>query len=143
LRGEYAWITGKLALAMAEKTPCGGRAPLLRRALQGARYLRSLDQHTAISMGKLLAAAACWLSPHGDRNQVATTLEHAIETLDAVGATSLAATGSWWLAEVVGGSRASEVRARSERWLVEQGVREPSRFFFTMLPGFRAGPAAA
>jgi hypothetical protein len=43
---------------------------------------------------------------------------------------------------MIGGSRGHELRARSERWIVEQGVKEPSRFFAAMLPGFRAYPRA-
>jgi hypothetical protein len=145
VRGEYAWLTGRLALAKAERAAPAERRSLLRGARQGARYLGKLDQQTAVGMSELLAAGAAWLLATSDaeRATVVATLGRAVETLDAAGATSLVATGRYWLGAVVGGERGEEQRARALRWMDEEGVREPARFAFAMLPGFQGGGAAA
>jgi serine/threonine protein kinase len=140
VRGEYAWLTGRLALAMAERKPPAERGPLLRTAMRGARYLLKLDQQTAISMGALLAAGVRLLSPQSDRKQVALEIERVLENVDAAGARSLAVAGRYWLADIVGGERGAELRAAAERWMTEQGVLNPERLAYTILPGFRASP---
>ena len=140
LRADYTWLTGRLALAMAERTTPAGRAPLLRKAMRCARYLLKFDQQTAVAMGAMLATGVRWLSPGADRETIATALEQAVESLEATGAKSLAEAGRYWLGEIVGGMRGSELRARAERWLVEQGVQDPARMAYNILPGFRTSP---
>lgn len=136
VRGEYAWITGRLSLALAERRPPGERAPLLRKAMRGARYLRTLGQQTAVAMGDLLEAGACRLGHKGARSSAAELLAHAVEAFDATGAQSLAAVGRWWLGALLGGASGEELRISAGRWMIEQGIREPARFAFSMLPGF-------
>jgi hypothetical protein len=138
--GEFAWMTGRLALAMAERTDQAGRPPLLRRAMQGARYLLKFDQQTTIAMGELLSAGVRWLSPGANREEIATALGQVVETVEATGAKSLAEAGRFWLGEILGGARGGELRARSERWLAGQGVQDPARMAYSILPGFRAIP---
>lgn len=77
------------------------------------------------------------------REDIATFLEHAVESLDATGAKSLAECGRFWLGEIVGGARGGELRARALRWLVEQGVQDPARMAYSILPGFRTRPLPA
>ena len=140
LRADYCWLTGRLALAMAERTAQAGRPPLLRKAMQCARYLQKFDQQTAVAMGAMLATGVSRLSPGAAREEIATALEHAVESLEATGAKSLAECGRFWLGEIVGGARGGELRARALRWLVEQGVQDPARMAYSILPGFRTRP---
>jgi serine/threonine protein kinase len=143
LRADHTWLTGRLALAMAERTAPAGRPPLLRKARRCARYLLKFDQQTAVAMGAMLAAGARWLSPGADREAIATALAQAVESLEATGARSLAESGRYWLGGIVGGARGGDLRARAERWLVEQGVQDPARMAYSILPGFRASPGLA
>lgn len=140
VRGEYAWLTGRLALAMAERVPPAERGPLLRTAMRGSRALLALDQQTGIGMGALLAAGVRRLSPQADRSTVATDIERVLDTLDAAGVRSLAVAGRYWLGGIVGGTRGAELRRSAERWLTEQGVLNPERMAYTILPGFRVNP---
>jgi len=142
MRADYTWLTSRLALAMAERTAPAERAPLLRTAMRGARYLLKFDQQTAVAMGALLAVGVRRLSPGADCKAIATALERAVETVEATGAKSLAECARFWLGEIVGGARGGELRARAERWLVEQGVQDPVRLAYSVLPGFRASPRA-
>jgi hypothetical protein len=143
MRADYTWLTSRLALAMAERTAPAERAPLLRTAMRGARYLLKFDQQTAVAMGALLAAGVRRLSPGADSEETATAIEHAVETVEATGAKSLAECARFWLGQLIGGARGGELRARAERWLVEQGVQDPARLAYSVLPGFRANPRAA
>jgi len=140
LRADYTWLTGRLAVAMAERTAPAGRAALLRKAMRCARYLLKFDQQTAVAMGSMLATGVRWLAPGVEREATATALEQAVESLEATGAKSLAEAGRYWLGGIVGGVRGGELRARAEQWLVEQGVQDPARMAYNILPGFRSVP---
>ncbi|HEX7501202.1 MAG TPA: hypothetical protein VF524_13000 [Polyangia bacterium] len=140
IRADYSWLTGRLALAMAERTAQADRPALLRKAMRCAHYLLKFDQQTAVAMGSMLVTGVRRLSPGADREAIATALEQAVESLDATGAKSLAESGRFWLGEIVGGARGDELRARALRWLEGEGVQDPPRMTYSILPGFRASP---
>ena len=137
IRADYCWLTGRLALAMAERTEPAGRPVLLRKAMRCARYLLKVDQQTAMALGAFLAAGMRRLSPGVDGAEIVSALEHAIETVEATGAKSLAECARYWLGGIVGGARGGELRARAQKWLVEQGVQDPACLAYSVLPGFR------
>ena len=137
IRADYSWLAGRLALAVAERTAPAGRPALLRKVMGCARYLLKVDQQTAMALGAFLAAGARRLSPGPDRAEITEELEHAIETVEATGAKSLAECARFWLGGIVGGERGRDLRARAEKWLVEQGVEEPARLAYSVLPGFQ------
>jgi eukaryotic-like serine/threonine-protein kinase len=138
VRVEHAWVSGRVALAMAERAAPANRAPLLRRVMGSVRFLRRSDHQTGVAMGAVLEAGVRWRAPGANRADTATALEYAVTTAEAAGAALLAEAGRRWLGELVGGQRGDELRERSQRWMREQGVQEPERLAFMIAPGFRA-----
>jgi hypothetical protein len=49
----------------------------------------------------------------------------------------VAESGRRWLGELIGGRRGEELRARSNGWMANQGVRNPARIAHLYAPGFR------
>jgi hypothetical protein len=137
IRVEHAWVSGRVALAMAERASPAERASLLRRVLASVRFLRKADHQTGVAMGVALEAAAGWLSPRADRDETSRALARAVEIAEAAGAVLLAEAGRYWLGELVGDARGTELRARAEAWMTEQGVKDPARLAFMIVPGFR------
>jgi ATP/maltotriose-dependent transcriptional regulator MalT len=139
LRIENAWISGRVALAVAESKPMQERAPLLRMARQHAALLRKCEHQVGVAMGAALEAGATWLTPGVDRTQALGALDRAVATAETSGFTLLAEAGRWFLGERLGGRRGEEMRMRSHRWLADQGVQNPARLAHMIAPGFR-GP---
>ncbi len=139
LRIENAWICGRVALAMAEKTEPAARVPFLRRVQQSGRVLRKSEHQTGVAMGATLHAGLRCLLPSADRHATVVALERAVATAEAAGAVLLAESGRRWLGELVGGRRGEELRARSNGWMAEQGIQNPARIAHLIAPGFRSG----
>ncbi len=137
IRIEFAWISGRVALALAEKASDDERASLLRQARQRARLLRKSEHQTGVAMGAAIDAGVRWLQPGADRNDGLVALDRAVATAEAAGAMLLAESGRRWLGEIVGGRRGEELRARSNGWMADQGVRNPARLAHLVAPGFR------
>jgi hypothetical protein len=137
IRIEHAWISGRVALALAEKVGDGERAPLLRQARQSARLLHKSEHQTGVAMGAAIEAGARWLSPGADREVGIVALDRAVATAEAAGAVLVAESGRRWLGELIGGRRGEELRARSNGWMANQGVRNPARIAHLYAPGFR------
>jgi tRNA A-37 threonylcarbamoyl transferase component Bud32 len=135
IRIEHAWISGRVALAVAETLPAEERAPHLRRAGQHARALARAEHQTGVAMGALLEAGICWLEPSPARALVA--LERAVATAEAAGAVLLAESGRRWLGELRGGPEGEELRESSRRWMTKQGVLDPDRIAHLIAPGFQ------
>ena len=138
LRIEYAWIRGRVALALAEKMGDGERMPFLREAHQCARRLRKSEHQTGVAVGAALEAGVRSLSPGAKREDGIVALDRAVATAEAAGALLVAESGRRWLGELVGGRRGEELRARSNGWMANQGVRNPARIAHLYAPGFRA-----
>jgi hypothetical protein len=137
VRIEHAWISGRAALALAETVGDDERPPLLRQAQQSARRLRKSEHQTGVAMGAAIDAGVRWLSPGADREAGIVALERAVATAEAAGAVLLAESGRRWLGEIMGGRRGEELRARSNGWMANQGVRNPARIAHLYAPGFR------
>jgi tRNA A-37 threonylcarbamoyl transferase component Bud32 len=135
IRIEHAWISGRVALAVAETLPPEERAPYLRRASQHARALARAEHQTGVAMGALLEAGICWLEPSPARALVA--LERAVATAEAAGAVLLAESGRRWLGDQRGGPEGEELRESSRRWMTKQGVMDPDRIAHLIAPGFQ------
>jgi eukaryotic-like serine/threonine-protein kinase len=140
IRIENASISGRVALAVAEKLPPGEREPYLRRVQQSVKVLRKCEHQTGVAMGATLEAGRRLLTPSLERNQGVMALERAVATAEAAGATLLAESGRRWLGELAGGRRGEEMRARSNGWMAEQGVQNPARVAHLIAPGFRRSP---
>ena len=138
IRIEYAWICGRVALAMAETVAESERPPFLRQARQQVRLLRKGEHQTGVAMGAAIDAGVRWLSPGADRGLGLVALDRAVATAEAAGAILLAEAGRRWLGEVIGGRRGDELRARSNGWMAEQGIQNPARLAHLVAPGFRA-----
>jgi hypothetical protein len=139
VRIEHAWISGRVALALAEKVGDDARPPLLGQARRSARLLRKSEHQTGVAMGAAIEAGARWLSPGVDRESGIVALDRAVATAEAAGAVLVAESGRRWLGEIIGGRRGEELRARSNGWMANQGVRNPARIAHLYAPGFR-GP---
>jgi hypothetical protein len=135
---EHAAISGRVALAMAERAPEEQRGPWLRRARKSVQHLRAIKHPTATAMMAPIEAGVHWLSPGADRGRSPVSLERAIATAEAVGMHLLAESGRRWLGELLGGRRGEELLARSNGWMAEQGVQDPARLAHLITPGFRA-----
>jgi hypothetical protein len=142
IRIENAWISGRVALALAETKPEKQRAPLLRLARKHAALLRKCEHQVGVAMSAALDAGAIWLTADMDRVQALGALDRAVATAETSGFMLLAEAGRWFLGERVGGRRGEEMRMRSHRWLAEQGVQNPARLVHMIAPGFRTPPAA-
>lgn len=140
IRIEYASIKGRVALALAECLSERDRAPYLALARQSARRLAKSEHQTGMALGAVLDAGACWLAPGARREDGMRALEHAVAVAESAGAKLVAASGRRWLGEIAGGRRGEELRARSNGWMAEQGIEQPSRIAHIIAPGFR-GPA--
>jgi hypothetical protein len=136
VRIEHAWISGRAALALAEKVGASERKKLLRAARKCARRLRKAEHQTGMAMGAAIEAGVRWLSPGSDRNDGLFALDRAVATAEAAGALLLAESGRRWLGELTGGRRGEELRARSNGWMANQGVRNPARIAHLFAPGF-------
>jgi hypothetical protein len=141
LHVEYAWICGRVSVAMAESMPEDKRAPILRQARESVQFLRKGEHQTGVAMGAAIDAAIRWLSPGADRHAALVALERAVATADAAGATLLAEAGRRWLGQWTEGHHDKERCARSNAWMLEQGVRNPARLAHLVVPGFRGQPA--
>jgi hypothetical protein len=137
IRIEHAWISGRVALALAEKVSEDKRPPLLRKARQSARLLRKSEHQTGVAMGAAIHAGVRWLAPAADRNDGLVALDRAVATAEAAGAILLAESGRRWLGTIIGGRRGEELRARSNGWMAAQGVQNPARLAHLVAPGFR------
>ena len=135
IRIEHAWISGRVALAMAETLPEPERVPHLHRARQHAHQLARAEHQTGVAMGALLEAGICWLEPSPGRALIA--LERAVATAEAAGAVLLAESGRRWLGELRGGPEGEELRESSRRWMTRQGVLDPDRIAHLIAPGFQ------
>jgi len=137
LRIENASICGRVALAMAEKVGVDERRKFLRRVQQSVRVLRKSEHQTGVAIGATLQAGLRWLSPGSGSGQAVLALESAVATAEAAGAILVAESGRRWLGELLGGRRGEEMRARSNGWMVEQGIQNPARLAHLIAPGFR------
>ena len=138
IRIEHLWLTGRVALALAETRPARERGRLLRLARKNARLLEKSDHQTTKAMGRLLAAGAAWLGPASERARAVSILERAVATAESSGALLMAESGRRWLGRILGTAAGSELHGRAERWLIEQGVRNPERLSALVVPGFRS-----
>jgi hypothetical protein len=138
VRIEHAWISGRAALAMAEQVGPGARKPFLLAAHKCARRLRKAEHQTGVAMGAAIEAGVRLLSPGAERSDGLFALDRAVATAEAAGALLLAESGRRWLGELTGGRRGEELRARSNGWMANQGVRNPARIARLFAPGFRA-----
>jgi hypothetical protein len=137
IRIEHAWISGRVALALAEKVSDNQRPPLLRKARQSAQLLRTSEHQTGVAMGAAIHAGVRWLAPGADHNDGLIALDRAVATAEAAGAILLAESGRRWLGTIIGGRRGEELRARSNGWMAAQGVQNPARLAHLVVPGFR------
>ena len=137
LRVEHAWICGRVAVAMAESVPENQRLPILRQARASVQFLSKGEHQTGVAMGAAIDAGIRWLLPGADRDEATVALERAVATAEAAGAVLLAEAGRRWLGEIIGGRRGEELLARSNGWMAEQGVRNPARLAYLVMPGFR------
>jgi hypothetical protein len=139
IRIEHAWISGRVALAMAERLPVGERAPHLRQTRRHARKLARAEHQTGVAMGALLEAGICWLEPSPARAAAVVALERAVATAEAAGALLLAESGRRWLGDLRGDPEGAELRDRSRRWMIGQGVQDPDRIAHLIAPGLEHG----
>ena len=136
IRIEHDWISGRVALAVAERLPVEERAPHLRRARRHARSLARAVHQTGVAMGALLEAGSCWLEPSPSRALAVVALERAVATAEAAGAPLLAEAGRRWLGELHGNPAGENLRESSQRWMTDRGVKDPDRFAHLIAPGF-------
>jgi hypothetical protein len=140
---EHAWIRGRVVVGMAESLPPRARPAILREARASVRFLRKGEHQTGVAMGATIEAGVHWLTPGADRRVAAAALERAVATAEAAGSPLLAEAARWWLGEITGGRRGEELLARANGWMAEQGVKNPARLAYLIVPGFQSRPAEA
>ncbi len=138
IRLEHAWVSARVALAVASRLPEGRRAPYLDHARRNIQFLRNSDHDTGLAMGMTAEAGVDWLSPGADRTKALADLGKAIVLAEKAGAGLLAESARRWLGEHTGGERGEELRARSDSWMADQGVKNPIRLAEMVAPGFLA-----
>jgi eukaryotic-like serine/threonine-protein kinase len=136
IRLEHAWVSARVALAVAARLPESQRPPYLDRARKSIRFLRKSDHDTGVAMGMAIEAGADWLSAGADKAQVLANLERTIALAETSGAMLLAESGRRWLGEQTVGDRGDDLRAKSDAWMVDQGVKNPARLAEMVVPGF-------
>jgi hypothetical protein len=136
IRIEHAWISGRVALAMAEPLPVQERAPHLRQARRHARVLARAEHQTGVAMGALLEAGICRLEPSPSLAATVVALERAVATAEAAGALLLAESGRRWLGELYDNPEGTRLQDISRRWMTKQGVQDPDRIAHLIAPGF-------
>jgi eukaryotic-like serine/threonine-protein kinase len=137
LRMDYYWLSGRVALAVAESSHGGKRLNYLKHARSYARALCKGATQTDIAMGTVLKAAVVGLMPGADRNEVLALLERAVAMAETTGGMLLAVSARRCLGELMGGRRGEEMRALSNGWMADQGVLNPARLSHLIAPGFR------
>ena len=141
IRLEHAWLCARVALAMAERAEPSKRSRFLHQARRNMRSLFRSDHQTGVAMAAMIEAGVLWLSPGADSVAAAVKLDHAVSLAEASGAHLLAESGRRWLGEAVGGERGADLVNRSDAWMAEQGVQNPARLAYVIVPGFQAGKA--
>lgn len=139
IRLEHGWLYARIALAMAEMAPLSERPRFLHQARKSVRFLQKADHQTGVAMEAAIEAGVCWLTPGKTREQGISALDRAVATAEAAGANLLAESGRRWLGEMIGNARGETMRARSNQWMVEQGVKNPAKLAYMIVPGFQ-GP---
>jgi hypothetical protein len=138
IRLEHSWVSARVALAVASRMPEGRRAPYLDHARRNIHFLRNSDHDTGLAMGMVAEAGVDWLSPGGDRTKALAGLGKVVELAEKAGAMLLAESARRWLGEHTAGERGEDLRAKSEAWMADQGVKNPIRLAEMVVAGFLA-----
>jgi hypothetical protein len=138
IRLEHSWVSARVALAVASRLPEARRAPYLDHARRNIHFLRNSDHDTGVAMGMTAEAGVEWLSSGGDRAKALAALGKVIGLAEKAGAMLLAESARRWLGEHTDGERGEDLRAKSEAWMADQGVKNPIRLAEMVVPGFLA-----
>ena len=125
IRIEHAWISGRVALAMAETLPVQEPLPYLRQARHTRAAWPAPSTKPASAMGALLEAGIRWLKPTPSRAVAVVALERAVATAEAASALLLAESGRRWLDEEYNNPEGEELADRSRRWIIKQACSIP------------------
>lgn len=133
VRAEAVLLTARSCLATALQDR-SRRSELQLRARRGARQLDRESVPHARPLATLLRAAAAHLE--GDSSGARDALERAafgFESLEM----RLHSTAAWRrLGELLGGTAGQELVHRSDAWMKQQNIRNPSRMTAMLTPGF-------
>jgi hypothetical protein len=138
MRLEFGWISGRVSLAAAECVSENQRSPFLHLAKRSVRILKGAEHQTWVGICAAVEAGMHWLTPGMDRTVGRLGLERAVATAESAGAILVAESGRRWLGEITGGRRGEDLRARSNGWMADQGVKNPVRLAHLVVPGFRS-----
>jgi tetratricopeptide (TPR) repeat protein len=131
---DALFLRGRAALAAAETAADPSAA--LSRAWRDARALARSQTRWAPTAAEQLRAGV--LARRGDRAAALDSLRRAIAGYDRLEMTGFAASCRAQLGVLVEGTEASEARAAAQRFMREQGVKDPARFVRLLAPGIGA-----
>jgi hypothetical protein len=122
--------------AIASAAAGGPRLPLLRAASRDAADLRLERTPVAAALSRLSEAGVAWV--YGDRPRALTALESAAAAFDAADMRLYAASVRRRRGEILGDAQGRDLVADADRWMLEQGIRNPERMAAALVPGPRA-----
>jgi hypothetical protein len=133
IRIHLAWMFGRAAVAVAERSEVG-RAEHLARAEREAAAMDREGQEVGCAHAALVRAGALRL--RGDIARARAELRDATEALDAAQVRLHAATSRACEGVLVGGEEGAALVAAAEEVLRAQAVRRPDLFMRMVAPGF-------
>jgi serine/threonine protein kinase len=139
VRVEALHLRGRLLLAAADPPPAGGR----RGSRELHRIIRRLRRERvgyAALYAQLLSAAAAL--QRGRTTAAMSSLEEAISSAHDNDMRLHLAAAQRRLGALRGGANGHQLIANSDRWLRQEGVRDPERLLEVAAPGFHGAPGA-
>jgi serine/threonine protein kinase/tetratricopeptide (TPR) repeat protein len=132
MRVQTAFLRGRCAIASLEAEPA-----MRTRRLEETRRIAVALEKEAMGWSAPLAAIlrAAVANAEGDRAGATAALRSAIELASAVGMAGYATAARYQLGSSLGTQEGADLVAQAEEAMSAQGVRVPSRFAATLVPG--------
>jgi hypothetical protein len=132
MRVQTAFLRGRCAIASLEAEPAVRTA----RLAETRRIARELEHERAAWSAPFAAILRAGVAnAKGNRLGAITALKAAIERADAANMAGYATAVRYQLGSLLGGEEGAQLVARAEEAMKAQGVRRPSRFASTLVPG--------
>jgi hypothetical protein len=132
MRVQTMFLRGRCAIASLEAEPTM-RAQRLDEARHLARQIEKENMGWSAPFGAILKA--CVASAEGNRAGAADALRSAIDLAIAADMAGYASAARYQLGALLGGEEGDALVSRAEEAMTAQGIRVPSRFAATLVPG--------
>jgi serine/threonine protein kinase len=132
MRVQTAFLRGRCAIASLDAEPAA-RAARLAETRRIARDLQSEGVGWSAPFAAILRAGAA--NAEGDRKGAIAALKTAVDLAVAADMSGYATAARYQLGSLLGGEEGAQLVARAQEAMEAQGVRKPSRFAGTLVPG--------